>query len=87
MEEDLSCKINKSYIYYFKTNKRLEVEIDEEKREFVYKTAQEMHKMFDNRITPDAEYFKNCTLCSLYDLCMPRITKKKKSVYNYIFGE
>lgn len=87
LEEYLSCRIEKSYLYYFKTNKRLEVDVDEDKRQFVYETVREMHEMFDKRITPDAEYFKNCKLCSLYDLCMPRITKKKKSVENYIFGE
>ncbi|WP_300408737.1 CRISPR-associated protein Cas4 [Lagierella sp.] len=87
LEEDLNCHIEKSFIYYFKTNTRLEVDIDEEKREFVIDTVKEMHDMFENRITPDAEFYKKCTLCSLYDLCMPRITKKRKSIENYLYGD
>ena len=32
-----------------------------------------------------SEYFKNCQLCSLVDICMPRLSKKNRNIDNYIF--
>ena len=34
--------------------------------------------------TPKAEMKKNCSKCSLYEICMPRLTSKKSSVSHYM---
>lgn len=86
LEESLGVKIDSSDLYYFSTNTRETVEISLELKKEVKDLSAEMHKMYENKKTPPAEYFKNCTLCSLYDLCMPRITKKRRSVVNYLYG-
>ena len=49
--------------------------------------SNDMHNLYNKRKIPPAEFFKNCRLCSLYDICMPRITKKKTSVYNYLYED
>jgi len=85
LEEMHKISIKKAYMYYFKTNEKLEVEITEELRKLTYSISEEMHKMYEKKETPKAEFFKNCTLCSLYDICMPRLTKKKRSVDNYLY--
>lgn len=87
LEEKWKISISKSYLYYFQTNKRVEIDITEELRKKVIDVSKDMHLMYHQKYTPPAELFRNCTLCSLYDICMPRITKRKPSVKNYLFGE
>lgn len=84
LEEMLKCHITKSDFYYHEINRRLEIEITETLRDETIEAVLEMHSLYDKKITPKAESYKNCTKCSLYDICMPRLTKKKSSVANYI---
>ena len=56
----------------------------EQLRQEVFDVAKQMHYYYDNKIIDKAEYFKNCPLCSLVDICMPRLSKKSRNVNNYI---
>ena len=87
LEEKWDIKIDKSYLYYFKTNKRLEVSITDELRKKVIEISNDMHHLYHQQKIPPAEFFKNCQLCSLYDICMPRITKRKASVEHYLYED
>lgn len=84
IEEMMNVKIEKSALYYKTTNKRLIVEITDNLRNEVVDMCAEMHNLMKNKITPKAEIEKNCKRCSLYDICVPRLTHHKKSVINYI---
>ncbi len=86
LEEKLNIKIETSDMFYFKTRQRKTVSIDESIRKEVLEMSQKMHEMYNQQYTPKAEFFKNCKECSLYELCMPRITKKRKSVENYLYN-
>ena len=85
LEEKWDVRIDKSYLYYFKTNKRIEVLITNELRNKVIEISKEMHTLYNEQKIPPAEFFKNCQLCSLYDICMPKITKRRASVDNYLY--
>lgn len=87
LEEKYNIQIESADLFYFSTKKRETIAITNQLKDEVRSIAAQMHIMYENKLTPDAEYFKNCTMCSLYDLCMPRLTKKKKSVQNYLLGE
>lgn len=87
LEEKFNIDIESADLFYFSTKKRETISITDKLKDEVRTMANEMHTMYENRLTPDAEYFKNCTMCSLYDICMPRLTKKKKSIQNYLLGE
>lgn len=87
LEESLDININSSDLYYFATKSRETINMSLDLRNEVKELSEKMHEMYDNKSTPSAEFFKNCTLCSLYDLCMPRLTKKRRSIENYLFGE
>lgn len=87
LEEKYTIQIESADLFYFSTKKRETIAITNQLKDEVRIMANQMHTMYENKLTPDAEYFKNCTMCSLYDLCMPRLTKKKKSVQNYLLGE
>jgi len=87
LEEKYNIQIESADLFYFSTKKRETIAITDQLKDEVRAIAAQMHTMYEDKLTPDAEYFKNCTMCSLYDLCMPRLTKKKKSVQNYLLGE
>lgn len=87
LEETLNIDIKHADLYYFLTNKRETIEITDLLRNKVKNMSEEMHNIYESKITPKAEFFKNCTQCSLYFICMPRITKKKKSIENYLYGD
>ena len=84
LEETLHCKIDKGYLYYHSVNKKVAIEISEELRQRVTQLSSEMHDLYQQATIPKAEYFKNCQLCSLVDICLPRLSKKSRSVSNYI---
>ena len=42
-----------------------------------------MHKYYEQRYTPKAKTSKKCNACSLKDICVP-VLNKKKSVSGYI---
>ena len=87
LEEKWGIKIDKPYLYYFQTNKRIEVSITDALRNKVIEISKDMHRLYHQQKTPPAEFFKNCQLCSLYDICMPRITKRKASVEHYLYED
>jgi CRISPR-associated exonuclease Cas4 len=84
LEEMLSTEIHESAIYYKQTNKREKVVISQELKENTKCFSEEMHEIVREGITPKASSGKVCSLCSLNNLCMPRLTNRKKSVLNYI---
>lgn len=52
-------------------------------REKVRNIFAEMHKYYEQRYTPKAKTSKKCNACSLKDICVP-VLNKKKSVSGYI---
>ena len=86
IEENFNIKLDYGYLYYNETDTREKVEFTDELRELTTKATQEMHYYYKNKIIPKAENYKNCRMCSLYEECKPRLTKKIKNVGNYIYG-
>ncbi len=84
LEETLNCRINVSYLYYNQTREKIKVQITDELRTLVLNISNEMHRLYKENITVEAKSYKNCKLCSLKDICMPRLTKKKRNVRTYI---
>lgn len=85
LEETLECTIEYSYLYYHRINQKKRIEITTELRKEVVSLASQMHEYYEQKVIPKAEYFKNCQLCSLVDICMPRLSKKNRNIDNYIF--
>jgi len=84
LEEMFSVGIDEADFYYNEIRRRQHLEITDELRGLVSSLADEMHTIFLKGITPEANSGMNCALCSLVDVCMPKLTKKKSSVRNYI---
>jgi len=84
LEEMLNCRIESSDFFYNETKRRYKVKITEQLRNKVTELSNEMHKIYNQGITPKAENGKHCRACSLVDICIPRLTNRKASVANYI---
>lgn len=82
--EMFGVRINVADFYYNEIRRRQPLVITDKLRSTVRTLAGEMHEIFRSGITPDAESGKNCSLCSLVDICVPKLTKKKKPVRTYI---
>lgn len=83
LEEMLYCIIPYGYIYYGETRHRMKVEFTDEIKEKVRSIFDEMHKYYAQQYTPKVKTSKKCNACSLKDICLP-VLNKKKSVSGYI---
>ena len=59
------------------------MDFTEEIREKVQNIFAEMHKYYEQRYTPKVKPGIRCNACSLKDICIP-VLNKKKSVSGYI---
>lgn len=87
LEEMMNVKIEKAAFYYGKPRKRHEIGLTENLRNATEEIIEKIHDMVKTRKVPEAKYEKKCNTCSLKDLCMPSIGRKKipyylKGLYN-----
>ena len=83
LEEMLCCTIPYGFIYYGEIRHRMKIEFTDEIREKVRKMFAEMHRYYEQRYTPKVKISKKCNACSLKDIFLP-VLNKKKSVSGYI---
>lgn len=84
LEEMLHTEIPSGFIYYGKTRQRIAVTFTPARRNLVEALCAEMYGLLKEGKTPAAEYKKFCKHCSMYNLCVPELTKRKKILKNYI---
>ena len=86
LEEMFDVTIYEADFYYYAVRRRLHLSIDDELRDHVRSLSDEMHELYRKGVTPPADKTRNCKYCSLVDICVPKITKKRRAVKNYIAG-
>ena len=59
------------------------VELTEALRQEVRTMTAEMHRLYDRGDTPKVKPTKGCAACSLKELCLPRLMKRR-SVADYL---
>lgn len=79
LEEMLVTRIEKGFLYYGETKHREEVLFTGELREKVKADFEEMHAYYNRRYTPKVKPNKSCKQCSLYNICMPQISKSMQA--------
>lgn len=84
LEEMFGVQIEEADFYYNEIRRRQTIKITKNLRLLVATRTAEMHGIFRYGITPAAERGKHCSLCSLVDICVPKLTKKKNPVSRYI---
>lgn len=77
LEEMLVCgKIERGCLYYGETKHREYVEITDDLRNNAENMVKEMHSYMSRGHTPKVKPSKSCKRCSLFDLCLPKVTEK-----------
>lgn len=84
LEEMMQVIIEAADLYYGQPRRRVHILLDQSLRERVRELSEKMHRLFAEGVTPEAEPGKPCSLCSLAEVCMPKLTLKRRSVENYI---
>jgi CRISPR-associated exonuclease Cas4 len=84
LEEMLNCEVPEGAIYYGKPRRRLVVFFDDTLRGKTRETARRLHELVASGRTPQVRYEKKCESCSLFSMCMPKVTGSHRSVRGYI---
>ncbi len=79
LEEMLGCKIEKGYLFYGEIRRRIEVSLEEAIRQQVKDAFREMHQYHRRKHTPMVKRTKACNACSLKDICLPQLMKRKSA--------
>jgi CRISPR-associated exonuclease Cas4 len=84
LEEMLNVAIPSGALYYGKTGRRLELSFDKGLREKTEAASMRMHELVRLAHTPEAGYSKKCEKCSLFDVCLPKVMNRRRSVSRYL---
>ena len=84
LEEMLNIEIPVGALFYGQTRHRVDVLFDERLRDLTEETAARLHKLIRGGKTPAARYEKKCESCSLFELCLPKVTDARRSVQRYV---
>ena len=90
LEEMLFTRIERGFLYYGETRRRVEVVFTEELRDKVRRLFAEMHGYYDRNYTPKVKESASCKQCSLQNVCMQRLcdnTSAKRYVDNILKGD
>lgn len=79
LEEMLCCDIPEAALYYGEIRRREVVDLDPELREQVRALLGEMHELYQRSHTPRVKPGKGCNACSLKELCLPKLMKKRSA--------
>lgn len=83
LEEMFCCSIPEGSLYYGETRRRTRVTLDDALRQQVRDLSEEMHQLYRRGHTPRVQPTKACNACSLKELCLPALLRKKP-VANYL---
>lgn len=82
LESMLCCDIPEGALFYGEIRRREAVPFSDELRAQVREQLAQMHELYKKGHTPKAKPTKRCAACSLKELCLPELTKKRSvSVY------
>lgn len=79
LEEMLCCEIPEGALYYGEIRRREVVRLDEALRAKVRELLLEMHDLYRRGHTPEVKPGKSCNACSLKELCLPKLMKKRSA--------
>ena len=84
LEDVLGVRINKGYIYYAESHKRIEVNFDYKLRQHVMEAIELAHDILLGNIIPPPLDDERCRGCALVNVCLPDEVTKLKSGYDKV---
>ena len=83
LESMLCCDVPEGALYYGEIRRRERVRFADDLRTQVKALLAQMHELYKRGYTPKVKPTKACNACSLKELCLPKLMKKK-SVSTYL---
>lgn len=77
LEEMLRIHIPEGALFYGTPRRRFQVVFDEGLRLVTQQASDQYHELMRSGITPASRYEKKCKACSLFDICLPLVSKHK----------
>lgn len=84
LEEMLGQDVPAGSIFYGKTRRHLAVAFDAKLRAKTEATADRLHVLISNSVTPKAQREPKCARCSLLNLCMPDVLRPRATASRYL---
>lgn len=86
LEEILLTNVSYGFLYYGQDKQREKVEFTDALKDKLKEVCLQMHIAYSKGITPKAQISKKCNSCSLKEICLPQLCKKR-NVTQYIDDE
>ena len=84
LEEMMAAAIPQGALFYGRTRRRSQVDLDAALRQLTRDAAGELHRLIDTGVTPPPDFSAKCKSCSLHELCLPQRTARAKSASTYV---
>lgn len=84
LEEMYNIHIDKGAFYYEQIKHRTEIIFTDTLRKLVEEYAEQMHRLFESAITPQAQYQAKCRSCSINNQCFAISTKRAMNTKQYL---
>ena len=81
LEEMFHVAIARGAVFHADSKRRREIEFTSELRVLTEKTIADLHALLDSTAIPRAEFREACEECSLYEICLPRVTSQPESLH------
>ena len=78
LEEMFGLEIPSGFLFYGKTQKRMEVVFDEELRILTAEAIRNAREVLTGEVTPPPMYSKACKSCSLVNDCLPDVCREHR---------
>ena len=86
LEEMLTVMIPAGALFYGTPHRRFDVSFDEALRKETEDLSARLHTCFHAGETPPARYEKRCKNCSLFSVCLPKASDRRRSAQEYLAG-
>lgn len=84
LEEMLNVSVPDGAIFYGRPRRRQEVVFDGKLRLNTETAAAQLHDLIGSGKTPAAVYEPKCDSCSLFDLCLPKLSSQSRAAQCYV---
>ncbi len=76
LEEMFHVAIPRGAVFHADSKRRREIEFTSDLRALTEKTISDLHALLDSSAIPRAVFREACEECSLYEICLPRVTSQ-----------
>jgi CRISPR-associated exonuclease Cas4 len=80
LEEMFGIPVSRGAVFHAESKRRRDVEFTPEMRSLTEQAVNELHRLLDAEQAPPAQFKPACEECSLFNICLPRVTSQPASL-------